>query len=108
MAEPSGITLWAGIMGGVTVMLGIFRFMLGIKNEVQEVRKQVSDHELRVASEYPTRMQMKEALDDTVIPIHHRLDDNAQVLGEIKKTLDRERDEELQRLRKMASDRRKD
>jgi uncharacterized membrane-anchored protein YhcB (DUF1043 family) len=104
MAEPSSgdATLLTQIGVGVTTILGWFWAMItGNRRKLDEIKADLAEHEKHVAENYPTRAQMEDTLDKTVRPIHDKLD-------KIADKLDRERDEELNRLRKLAGDRRGD
>lgn len=103
MAEPpQDTTLLTYIGTGVATIMGWFWAMImGNRKKLDEINASLAQHEKHVAENYPTRDQMREALDDTVVPIHKKLD-------KISETLDRERDDELKRLRELARDRRGD
>lgn len=101
MAEPHDPGLLAQISGGLALILGWFWTMLGgQRKKLDNLAEKINDHEKRVLKDYPSRPEMYDALDKTVVPIHNKLDDITQTLGDIKKSTERRKDEEIERLRK--------
>lgn len=101
MAEPHDTGLLAQISGGLALVLGWFWAMLnGNRKEIKEIKDDLDSHEKRVLEDYPKRGEVADMLDKTVVPIHSKLDDITQTLGDIKKTTEKRKDEEIERLRK--------
>lgn len=101
MAEPHDTGLLAQISGGLALVLGWFWAMLtGNRKKIEAVDDKIESHEKRVLREYPTRPEVADMLDKTVVPIHSKLDDITQTLGDIKKSTEKRKDEEIERLRK--------